>query len=80
MSAAEFGAEQAFVQMAMNHAATDDMTATHYLDKVSQLRPLYEKLERVVLEKVGVLPPKRVTIDAETYKRFRAFEASSQSS
>ena len=78
-SASEVGAEQAFVKMAMNHTATDDVTATHYLDKVSQLRPLYEKLERVVLEKVGVLAPKRVSVDAEAYKRFKAFEAANLS-
>jgi integrase len=35
-SASEVGAEQAFVKMAMNHAAADDVTATHYLDKVEQ--------------------------------------------
>ncbi len=73
-SAAEVGAEQAFVKMAMNHTAADDVTATHYLDKVGQLRPLYEKLEQVILEKVGVLTPKTVVVDAEAFRRFLEFE------
>ena len=74
-SASEVGAEQAFVKMAMNHAASDDVTATHYLDKVAQLRPIYERLERVVLEKVGVVAPRKIEVDAEAYARFQAFEA-----
>lgn len=77
-SAAEVGAEQAFVKMAMNHTAADDVTATHYLDKVGQLRPLYEKLEQVILEKVGVLTPKTVVVDAEAFRRFQEFEASAR--
>lgn len=77
-SASAVGAEQAFVKMAMNHTAADDVTATHYLDKVEQLRPIYERLEEVILEKVGVLTLKTVTVDADAFARFLAFEAANR--
>ena len=74
-SSAGVGAEQAFVKLAMNHSVADDVTASHYLDKVEQLRPLYEQLEAVVLEKAGVAVQRRIMVDADAYRRFLDFEA-----
>jgi integrase len=74
-SAAGVGAEQAFVKLAMNHRVDADVTTKHYMDKVEQLRPLYEQLENVILERVGVAAPKKIEVNAEAYQRFLAFEA-----
>ena len=73
-SSAGVGAEQVFVKMAMNHSV-EDVTGKHYMDKVNQLRPVYESLERVVLQRVGLAAPQKIEVDAETYRRFLEFEA-----
>ncbi|MDY0747956.1 integrase family protein [Paucibacter sp. R3-3] len=74
-SSAGVGAEQIFVKLAMNHSVDDNVTAKHYMDKVEQLRPHYEALENVILEKVGVAVAKKIMVDADAYQRFLDFEA-----
>ena len=73
-SSAGVGAEQVFVKMAMNHSVVD-VTAEHYMEKVAQLRPLYERFEEIVLERVGLAAPKKIEVDADAYRRFLEFES-----
>jgi hypothetical protein len=42
---------------------------------VRTLRPLYEKLERAILIKVGEKVADKVEIDADEYRKFQEFKA-----
>lgn len=73
---AEVGAEVQFVKLALNHSQASDVTSFNYLDKVRTLRPLYEKLERAILIKVGEQVASKVEIDADEYRTFQQYKAS----
>ena len=72
---ADVGAEVKFVKLALNHNQASDVTSFNYLDKVRTLRPLYEKLERAILIKVGERVASKVEIDADEYRQFREYKA-----
>ena len=72
---AEVGAEVKFVKLALNHSQASDVTSFNYLDKVRTLRPLYEKLERAILIKVGEQVATKVEIDADEYQKFQEYKA-----
>lgn len=71
----EVGAEVQFVKLALNHSQASDVTSFNYLDKVRTLRPLYEKLERAILIKVGEQVATKVEIDADEYLKFQEYKA-----
>lgn len=73
---AEVGAEVQFVKLALNHSQASDVTSFNYLDKVRTLRLLYEKLERAILIKVGEQVASKVEIDADEYRKFQEYKAS----
>ncbi len=75
---AEVGAEVEFVKLALNHSQASDVTTFNYLDKVRTLRPLYEKLERAILIKVGEKVEAKVEIDADEYRKFQEYQAMSE--
>ena len=72
---AEVGAEVQFVKLALNHSQASNPTTFNYLDKVRTLRPLYEKLERAILIKVGEKVAAKVEVNADEYRQFQEYMA-----
>ncbi len=75
LGSAAVGAEVPVIKMAMNHAMSGDVTVTHYLNKVEKLRPHYERLEAVVLRKVGPPQAPTIEVDAEAFRQFQEYQA-----